>query len=59
MTECMIWPSPGKDAVVEAIILDEKSTAKRTMQRWAIEKEAKVGVGDWIWWTDESPSNDS
>jgi len=44
--------------VVKTIILDDKSTAKRAAQCWAREKEAKVGAGVWMWWTDGSRSDD-
>ena len=35
--EDMSWPALGKEPVVETIILDDKSTAKRAAQRWARE----------------------
>jgi hypothetical protein len=57
-TEDMSWPAPGEEPVVKTIILDDKSTAKRAAQRWAREKEAKVGAGVWMWWTDGSRSDD-
>ena len=57
-TEDMSWPAPGEEPVVKTIILDDKSTAKRAVQRWAREKEAKVGVGVWMWWTEGSHSDD-
>jgi len=47
----MNWLAPGEDQVVNTIILDNKSTAKRAAQRWASEKEAKVGVWVWMLWT--------
>jgi len=58
-TEDMSWPAPGEEPVVKTIILDNKSTAMRAAQRWAREKEAKVGAGVWMWWTYGSPSDDS
>jgi hypothetical protein len=57
-TEDMSWPAPGEEPVVKTIILDDKSTAKKAAQRWAREKEAKVGAGVWMWWTDGSRSDD-
>jgi hypothetical protein len=42
-TEGMSWPAPGEEPIVKIIILDDKSTAKSAAQRWAREKEAKVG----------------
>jgi len=56
-TEGMSWPAPGEEPGVKTIILDDKSTAKRATQHWAKEKEAKVGVGVWMWWTDGSHSD--
>ena len=57
-TECMSWPSPGGEPVVETVILDNKSTPKSAAQRWAREKEANIGAGVWMWWTDRSHSDD-
>jgi len=53
-TEGMNWPAPGEEPVVRTIILDDDTAAKRAAQRWAREKEAKVGAGVWMWWTDGS-----
>jgi len=55
--EGMCWPDLGNELVVKPIILEDKSIAKGTLQRWAREKEAEVGVGVWMWWTDGSPSD--
>jgi len=41
-TEGMMWPAPGEESVVRTIILDDTTAAKRTAQRWAREKEAKI-----------------
>jgi len=57
-TEGMSWPAPGEEPAVKTIILDDKSIAKCAAQRWAREKEAKVGAGIWMWWTDGSRSDD-
>ena len=57
-TEGMNWPAPGEESVVRTIILDDATSAKRAAQRWAREKEAKVGAGVWMWWTDGSRSDD-
>ena len=54
----MNWPAPGEESVVRTIILDNDIAAKRATQRWAREKEAKVGAGVWMWWTDGSRSDD-
>jgi ribonuclease HI len=57
-TEDMNWPAPGEESVVRTVILNDATAAMRAAQRWAIEKEAKVGVGVWMWWTDGSRSDD-
>jgi len=49
----------GEEAVVETLILDDKSPAKRATQRWGTEMEAKAGVGVWMWWRDGSCSDHS
>jgi len=51
-TEGMNWPAPGEESVVRTIILDDATAANRATQRWASVKEAKVGAGVWMWWTD-------
>jgi hypothetical protein len=53
-TNPMNWPAPGEESVVRTIILDDDTAAKRATQCWARVKEAKVGVGCWMWWTDGS-----
>jgi hypothetical protein len=53
----MSWPAPGEEPVVKTIILDDDGAAKRAVQFWAREKEAKVGAGVWMWWTDGSHSD--
>jgi len=57
-TEGMLWPAPGEESVVRTIILDDTTAAKRTAQRWAREKEVKIGAGVWMWWTEGSRSDD-
>jgi len=57
-TEGMVWPAPGEQAVLRTTILEDASAAKRTGQHWAREKEAKIGAGLWIWWSDGSHSDD-
>ena len=54
----MSWPAPGEESVVRTVILDDATAAKRAVKRWAREKEAKVGAGVWMWWTDGSHSDD-
>jgi len=54
----MSWPALGEEPVVQTIILDDKRTPKSAAPRWAREKEAEVGVGVWMWWTDGSRSDD-
>jgi len=48
----MNWPALGKEPAVRTTILDDTTAAKRAAQRWAREKEAKVGEGVWMRWTD-------
>jgi len=57
-TKGMSWPAPGEEPVVKTIILDDDGAAKRAVQCWAKEKEAKVRVGVWMWWTDGSRYDD-
>jgi len=57
-TEGMSWPAPDEESLFKTVILDNATAAKRAAQRWAREKEAKVGVGVWMWWTDGSHSDD-
>jgi len=57
-TESMSWPPTGKESVVRTVLLDDAPAAKRAAQRWARQKEAKVGAGVWMWWTDCSRSDD-
>jgi len=57
-TEDLSWLALGEEPVVKTILLDDNSTAKRAAQCWAREKEVKVGVGVWMWWTDGSRSDD-
>jgi len=54
----MVWPAPCEESVVRTIKLDEATAAKTTAQSWAREKEAKIGAGVWMWWTDGSRSDD-
>jgi len=54
----MNWPAPGKEPAVWTTILDDTAAAKSAAQRWAREKEAKIGGGVWMWWTNGSRSDD-
>jgi hypothetical protein len=56
--ETMRWPSPDKEPAVRTVILSDDVAAKREAIRWAREKEAKVGAGVWMWWTDGSRTDD-
>jgi len=58
-TEGMNWPAPGEEPAVRTTILDNTTAAKSAVQRWARQKEAKVGEGVWMWWTNGSRSDDS
>ena len=43
-TEFMSWLALREETVVETLILDNKTTAKSAAQRWAREKQGKVGA---------------
>ena len=53
-TEGINWRAPGEEPAVRTTILDDTAAAKSAAQRWAREKEAKMGAGVWMWWTDGS-----
>jgi len=57
-TEGTDWPPPGEESVVRTTILDDTTAAKNAAQCWAREKEAKIGAGVSMWWTDGSRSDD-
>jgi hypothetical protein len=57
-TEGMNWQAPCEESVVRTIILDDDTKAKRAAQRWARDKETKVGAVVGMWWTDGSHSDD-
>jgi len=48
----------GKESVVRTVILDDATAVRRAALRWASDKEAKVGAGVWMWWTDGPRSDD-
>jgi len=54
----MSWPALGEELAVRTTILDDTAAAKSAAQGWAREKEAKIGAGVWMWWTDGSRSDD-
>jgi hypothetical protein len=56
-TEAFNWPAPGEEPAVKTTILDPTVGARRAEQRWAREKESKMGAGVWMWWTDGSRSD--
>jgi len=56
--EIMRWPYTDKVPAVKTVILSEDTAAKREAIRWAREREAEVGAGVWMWWTDGSRSDD-
>jgi hypothetical protein len=56
-TNGMSWMAPGEEPVVKTIILNDDTQAKRAAQRWAREKEPKVGAEVWMYWTDVSRSD--
>jgi hypothetical protein len=57
-TEGLNWPAPGEEPVVRTTMLVDTNAAKCAGQRWAREKEAQVGAGVWMWWTEGSRSDD-
>jgi hypothetical protein len=50
--------TPGEEQAVRTTILDNTAVAKSAAQCWAREKDAKIGAGVWMWWTDASRSDD-
>jgi len=56
--ETMRWPNHDKEPAVKMVILSEDTAAKREAIRWARGREAKVGAGVWMWWTDGLRSDD-
>jgi len=56
--ETISWPSPEEEPAGKTVILSKDTAAKREAIRWAREREAKVGAGIWMWWTDGSRSDD-
>jgi len=54
----MRWPRPDEEPAVRTIILSDDTAAKREVKPWAREREAKVGAGVCMWWTDGSRSDD-
>jgi len=56
-TKGMNWPTPGQEPVVRTTILGDTTAAKIAAQCWAIEKQTNIGEGVWMWWRDESRSD--
>jgi hypothetical protein len=52
MTSHKSWAAPDGESVVRTVKLEDTTAAKGAVQCWATEEAAKVGVGDWMWWTD-------
>jgi len=52
------WANLDEEPAVKMVILSEDMVAKREAIHWAREREAKVGAGVWMWWTDGSQSDD-
>jgi hypothetical protein len=48
---------PGEPAV-KATIREDDDAAKRVAELCEREKEGKSGSGTWMWWTDESRTDD-
>jgi len=56
-TKGMNRPAPNEEPAVRTTILDDIAAVKSAAQCWATEKEATVGAGVWMWWTDGSRSD--
>ena len=54
----MRWPNPDEMPAVKTVILSVDTAANREAIHWAREREAKVGAGVWMWWTNGSRSDD-
>jgi len=54
----MRWPRPDEELAFMTVILSDDVAAKREAKHWASQREAKVGVGVWMWGTDGSRSDD-
>jgi len=54
----MCLPHPDEQLAVKTVILSDDTAAKREAQCGAREREAKVGVEVWMWWTDGLRSAD-
>jgi hypothetical protein len=50
----MCWPNPDEEPAVMTVILSKDTAPKREAIRWVGERDAKVGAGVWMWWTDGS-----
>jgi hypothetical protein len=46
----MNWLTPGEESVVSTTMLDDTTTAKRSMKCLEREKEAKIVAGVGMWW---------
>ena len=57
--ETMRWPNPDAELALKTVILSEDTAAKKEAICWARDREAKVGAGIWMWWTDGSRSDNS
>jgi len=51
-----VWT--GQPWAISQCILDDNTAAKQAIQHWAGMKEAKVGMGVAIWWTNGFCSDD-
>jgi len=50
--------NPDEEPAVNTVIMSEDTAAKTEAIRWVREREARVGAGVWMWWTDGSRSDD-
>jgi hypothetical protein len=48
----MRWPYPDEEPAIMTIMLSERTVAEREAIRWVRAREAKLGAGVWMWWTE-------
>jgi len=47
----MRWGRPDEEPAVKTVTLRDYTAAQREAKGWTREREAKVGAGAWMWWT--------
>jgi len=58
LTDIIYGPEAEEQPAVKTVILGDDIAAKREATWWVREKEAKVGAGVWMWWTDGFRTHD-